>query len=257
MELIDVNSVGVKTANNPCDVKTLSPPKTATNAQTTNQDGNVSTRVYLYSDMCLILGTRDYFTLRSLLLNPTSSFFYSKAQAPRKCNWKLSSFGLKTKTDPNAGGGSIVSEYLSAEILFRLLNYQDLITEMGVVYKAYGGNIADFLLGFSNNGRKFNVGVSVARAMGYPSESVFDLDQARRLMVKKLNGLIVARSGVVKSQRFYASIVHFIAQSSRIADLLYEAWEEQPAEYKDDLIVLCTVCEGGFTCAYENCEQCK
>jgi hypothetical protein len=41
------------------------------------------------------------------------------------------------------------------------------------------------------------VGVSVTRAMGYPSPDVFDLDSARRLLQKKLFGILRAREGLV------------------------------------------------------------
>lgn len=68
------------------------------------------------------------------------------------------------------------------------------------------------------------LGVSVTRAMGFPSDESFTLEMARHLLLKKLNGLIIARNTVVDSQSFYRSILHIWCQSETVAELLREAY---------------------------------
>lgn len=179
------------------------------------------------------------------------------ATAARSCSWNLCNLATKARYTANAGGNSIVSEFLSVETLARLFTCVDIKTEMEISYKVYGSKIADYLITIAVETQNIRVGVSVARAMHHLDHSMFTDQEADRLMYKKLEGLIIARQATSRCDRYYASIVHFQAQSEFIAVKLRSAWDRLPAEIRDDIIVLVTVCDGsGFKCIYEECETC-
>lgn len=68
------------------------------------------------------------------------------------------------------------------------------------------------------------IGISVTRAMGYPKVEHFTLEDAIKLLNKKLYGLIVARNCVDDKHSFFKSILHVWAQSETIANLLRQAF---------------------------------
>lgn len=99
------------------------------------------------------------------------------------------------------------------------------------------------------------VGVSVTRAMGFPSPRKFTYNDAVELINKKLYGLIVARNGVIKEQRFYRSILHIWCQTFRIAALVKKAFKNLESydfglNVKTDIAVFLTVCN--HKCIYTN-----
>lgn len=92
------------------------------------------------------------------------------------------------------------------------------------------------------------VGVSVARAMGYPTPSKFTPEMACKLLYKKLYGLIVARNGVVKSQSFFKSILHIWCQYANVVRLLRDAFakldnNDYGLDVKGVLMLQLTVCD--------------
>mmetsp|Transcript_2582 Transcript_2582/g.5237 ORF Transcript_2582/g.5237 Transcript_2582/m.5237 type:complete len:253 (+) Transcript_2582:148-906(+) len=148
--------------------------------------------------------------------------------------------------EPNAGGASVVSEALSAEYMCRRFNATGIVTEMQIPYFSPDWKKVDYLTTIYNE----RVGVSVTRAMGYPSPSVFTEEDAVRLCKKKLTGLVVARSGIVPSVGYSRSILHCWCQDRRIAELMAEAFrafiadanEEARASF-NNIVVLLTVAE--------------
>lgn len=95
---------------------------------------------------------------------------------------------------------------------------------------------------------KNRVGVSVARAMGYPTSDRFTSGMASRLLYKKLYGLIVARNAVVKEQSFFKSILHIWCQDLNIAQLLREAFanlddNDYGLDVKGVLLLQLTICD--------------
>ena len=95
--------------------------------------------------------------------------------------------------------------------------------------------------------RDERVGVSVARAMGYPTSEFFTLESAARLLHKKLYGLIVARNAVIKSQSFTKSILHIWCQDASIAQLLQTAYSnldnnDYGLDVKGVVILQLTIC---------------
>jgi hypothetical protein len=88
------------------------------------------------------------------------------------------------------------------------------------------------------------VGVSVTRAMGFPTVDEFTYEDGLRLLYKKLHGLVIARwvvrrsgmwalpegaltvihpgrrAGVTEVQRFEKSILHCFCQDARVAEIM-------------------------------------
>lgn len=148
--------------------------------------------------------------------------------------------------EPNAGGASIVSEALSAEYMVRRFNATEVMTEMRIPYFSPDWKKVDYLTTIYNE----RVGVSVTRAMGYPTPDLFTEEDAARLCRKKLTGLVVARSGIVPSVGYSRSILHCWCQDHRIAHLMATAFqefltnaEEEEAMSYNNIIVLLTVAE--------------
>lgn len=133
----------------------------------------------------------------------------------------LSLLALRVLLLPNAGGNSVQSEVLSAEMFVRYFGASKIKTEMELVYY-FQSKIADFTLCI--DGRW--MGVSVTRAMGWPNEDRFTLDSAIILLTRKIYGLIVARNGISVDDSFYTSIIHVWCQSRRIQTLVREAYEQ-------------------------------
>lgn len=96
------------------------------------------------------------------------------------------------------------------------------------------------------NGQR--VGVSVTRAMGFPTPDRFTNEDAINLLRKKLYGLIVSRNCVLPHLAFFKSILHVWCQSHEIADKLKRAYENLDIDdfgldIKGVVILLLTVCE--------------
>jgi hypothetical protein len=149
----------------------------------------------------------------------------------------LTANAFRVSTEVNAGGASIVSEALSAEVLSLLYNAQGLRTEMEVQYLFPGWSMVDYVVEMFGS----RVGVSVTRAMGYPHESTFGVDEAQRLLNKKLTGLVTARRNMGKRDSFQKSVLHVFAQSERVANLLYEQFHLLDMDVRNNVVVLCTV----------------
>ncbi|CAM9894353.1 unnamed protein product [Discosporangium mesarthrocarpum] len=141
-------------------------------------------------------------------------------------------------TEPNAGGHSVVSEALSMEYLARRFGARDVITEMAINYWSFNWKKVDFICTLQGH----RIGVSVTRAMGYPSPFEFNSTDAERLLHKKLHGLIVARSGISEEQRHLKSILHCWCQDGRIARLMLEAFESMNDDtITENVAVLLTI----------------
>ena len=143
----------------------------------------------------------------------------------------------------NAGGKSTLSEMMSIEYFTRVLNAQDILLEMEVEYWI-DYKMVDFICTVPQYGR---IGVSVTRAMGYPSSDKFTPDHALHLLRKKLYGLIVSRNGVTKKHSFFRSILHIWCQTEEIAIFLQNAYESFDIEdygldIKGVVILQLTIC---------------
>eukprot|EP01156_Anaeramoeba_ignava_P022705 Anaeramoba_ignava/c20961_g1_i1.p1 GENE.c20961_g1_i1~~c20961_g1_i1.p1 ORF type:complete len:512 (-),score=163.97 c20961_g1_i1:1329-2864(-) len=149
----------------------------------------------------------------------------------------LCSDSLKILNTPNAGGNSIISETLSNEILFRSFNSKLLATEMEIIYYPTG-KITDYAVKIHDT----NFGVSVTRAMKYPPNSPYTEEDAKRLLKKKLEGVIASTKLAIKP-KFKKQILHIWAINSQAAESLEKAYADIDPEIKSNTIVLVTIAE--------------
>jgi hypothetical protein len=145
----------------------------------------------------------------------------------------------------NAGGGSQLSEALSIHYFSERFHARRFVFENDIEYWIQY-KMADFLC--SIEGRR--VGVSVTRAMGFPSPENFTEEDANRLMYSKMHGLVIARSGVSERHEFSVSILHCWCQTERIASLVKKAYEKVVMEDESNtlyqVIVLLSICPDDF-----------
>lgn len=153
--------------------------------------------------------------------------------------------------EPNAGGKSVVSEALSMEYMHRRFCAHDVITEMEIKYWSRNWKKVDFICSVSTvGGACERVGVSVTRAMGYPDYRAFTLEDAVRLLRKKLYGLVVAKAGVDELHHYGCSILHVWCQHRTVAERMAEAFAllqaeegEEGSVLSEDIAVVLTVAE--------------
>ncbi len=135
----------------------------------------------------------------------------------------LNEVAYKSLTIDNAGGSSAYSEALSIEYFIRKFGARDVIYENQVSYWIKF-KMCDFICAI--NGER--IGISVTRAMCYDSgrkvgttqdhheNKPFTNDDAFVLLKKKIEGLIIAKTGVSECHSFYKSILHIWCQSEHI-----------------------------------------
>ncbi|XP_065183387.1 AAC-rich mRNA clone AAC4 protein-like [Sycon ciliatum] len=151
---------------------------------------------------------------------------------------RLCAAAERMRSTPNAGGSSVISEVLSYELLKRYANAELDRTEMEVTYFPEGGSIVDYTCFVQN----CTVGVSVTRAMKFQGQ--YTVDDAERLLVKKLLGLRRAARNCLCGH-WSKALLHVWAASPRVAALVQHAyWDLLPAEMRDNALVLVTVANG-------------
>ena len=143
----------------------------------------------------------------------------------------------------NAGGHSEISEALSIHYFVKTFGAKDVLYEKQIEYYI-DYKMVDYVATIENR----RVGVSVTRAMSYPSPDRFTHEDALALLHKKIYGLIVSRNSVTDRHSFFKSVLHVWCQSHRIAWILREAYSSLDiADYgldvKGSLILILTVCE--------------
>lgn len=144
-------------------------------------------------------------------------------------------------TTANAGGNSIISEAMSVEFLIKAFtngNYTNkIITEMEIDYIVNDWKPCDYMIHIN----KILIAVSVTRAMSHYNPNNYTLDMANKLLIKKLNGLVLARTGVHKHHYFTKSILHVWCQTEQIVKLINQAFDDLDPDYKNGIALICTV----------------
>jgi hypothetical protein len=156
---------------------------------------------------------------------------------------------------PNAGGGSLLSEAFSAEVLTRIVfPHASLIaTEMDIAYSKPDSPKADYVLEWSTH----RLAVSVTRAFGYNQRTgdatgEFVLARAKQLMAKKLNGIKHARLNM-NIKGVHQSVLHVLVPDRDIKRLCLVAWSQinrgGRACLADNTILVVTIVKEGWVYA--------
>lgn len=159
-----------------------------------------------------------------------------KYQLPSYSN--LSSCSLESIEIENAGGKSNISEMYSIDLFLKRHGGKEFIFEKQVKYWI-DYKMVDFICTIKDE----RVGVSVTRAMGYPILEEFGEENAKILLNKKINGLVIARNSVIESQNFSRCILHIWCLNNKIAELIQDCYKDMDNLQTDSgLLLLLTVC---------------
>lgn len=160
---------------------------------------------------------------------------------PKKTLHNLSEGARKILTLPNAGGNSVFSEVFSYEILSNVFGLRLVHTEMELRYWPSGGKLTDYSV--VTRGGAY-VGVSVTRAMLWPQKTAYDLEDADRLLDKKLEGIVQSSRNVYPKFHRGTQILHILAESPAIADTLCERlYQRQTSPHYSSTFVVLTTCQ--------------
>lgn len=151
----------------------------------------------------------------------------------------LTAGGQEIITDGNAGGSSIMSEVFAYEVLARCELAVLLKTETEVVYDTQS-KITDLLVEIDGH----KVGVSVTRAVGFPFEDPYTVEQARNLLEGKLSDIQLSSESVSAQDAWVKQILHVIAYAPMHADSLAAAFDMIDPAIKADTILWVTISEG-------------
>lgn len=153
----------------------------------------------------------------------------------------------------NAGGESEISEMYSIHYFSENYSASDFIFEEQVNYWIRYKKV-DFICNIKIAGENERVGVSVTRAMAYPTFEDFTEEKAYRLLDKKLLGLIVANNSLDEKERYLSSFLHIWCQDISMAQTLKTCYEKM--NFNDynldyhDITLIITVTND--PCIYQN-----
>lgn len=152
---------------------------------------------------------------------------------------RLTAGGQEMLAEGNAGGSSLYSEVFAFELLARCELAPLLKTETEVKYDGPGA-ITDLLVEI--DGEK--IGVSVTRAVAFPFDDPYTVEQAGELLERKLADILESTGHVAAVDRWQKQILAVIAYAPGHADSLAAALEQIPEETRADTIVWILVTGG-------------
>ncbi|CAB4380593.1 unnamed protein product [Rhizophagus irregularis] len=157
--------------------------------------------------------------------------------------WNIES--NKMKCQPNAGGGSFLSEIFSCEIITRILDVQLFKTEMEIKYFFINRPMTDYLINFRHP-YNLTLGVSVTRA--YAHKRKFTKFDAYRLLTKKLAGINSSTKNITNA-RIWKQILHIWCPSGKVAKVVKKVYNKLDEKLKSNTVVIVTIvnCKWVFT----------
>ncbi|KAI8143252.1 hypothetical protein BJV82DRAFT_578953 [Fennellomyces sp. T-0311] len=189
---------------------------------------------FSYSDMSIHVARQSLTDFATTLLSrPTASTIVT-ANVDVHGSWV--DFGQPSQrvlSTPNAGGPSIMSEALSAELMDRLFGIRKILTETEVKYSTHGP-ITDYAC-YSATSQA--LGVSVTRAMAYGRR--FTTKDAIRLMLKKVHGVNKSNKSV-ENYKFERQILHVWAANGTDAAIVRRVCAKIPGYIRSNTIILIT-----------------
>lgn len=154
-------------------------------------------------------------------------------QVPHLLSMDLCGGAKRMLETPNAGGSSLWSEVMSFEILHLLFHVELLHTEMELEYVPCS-KITDYSVRLYQH----ILGVSVTRAQKY--RGTFGLEDARRLLERKLFGVVCSTRNVINTE-WKRQFLHVFVEKPRYLLPLKQAYQEMPRDLRDNTICLFTV----------------
>jgi len=160
---------------------------------------------------------------------------------------KLTDGGREILHDGNAGGSSILSEVFAFEMLARCDGAVLLKTETEVVYDT-PAKITDMVVAI--DGQK--VGANPTRAVGFPFEAPYTVEQAKTILEKKLSDINSSSATVSAGDRWVKQILTVFAYADSHVEPVETAWEAIDPALRANTIVIVTVTDGNDQFIYSN-----
>jgi hypothetical protein len=160
---------------------------------------------------------------------------FTDADIPR-----LSAGAREILAEGTAGGSSEHSEAFSFEILHRCEGALLVKSETEIVYDPIESAKTDILVEIDGH----LIGVSVTRAVGFPREDPYTVEQARALLERKLMDILESSANVVPEDRWVKQILHVIAYAPMHAESMRAAWDAVDPSLRADTILFVTISDG-------------
>lgn len=159
----------------------------------------------------------------------------------------LTEGGQEMLAEDNAGGSSLYSEVFAFEVLHRCELAGLTKTETEVDYDREGP-LTDVLVTIDGTA----IGVSVTRAMSYPFDDPYPVEQARDLLDRKLADILESSANVSEADRWHKQILAVVAYGPDHADAIETALADVDPEIVADTIVWVIVTGGADAFIYCN-----
>ena len=153
---------------------------------------------------------------------------------------ELSVGGAEVLADGNLNAGSLHSEVMAYEALYRCELAELIKTEAEVIYENPDGKKTDFVVWI--DGRK--VGVSVVRAYHYPPSNPYTVAEATTVLNGKLSDIPLSAANATPQDAWVRSMLHVVAYDSSYADSIETAWAALDDTVRADTILVVTVTDG-------------
>ena len=158
----------------------------------------------------------------------------------------LTEGGRTILDEGNAGGSSLFSELFSYEVLARCEGAALLKTESNIVYDTEG-SITDYLVQFDET----KIGVSVTRVFSFPRDAAFNPENARGLVIRKLEDVLESSANVSAGDAWTKQVLHLMTDTDEGAAGLQTLIPNIDAAIRADTIIVITVTNGDDTPIYE------
>ena len=159
---------------------------------------------------------------------------------------QLSGGAKKVHDDGNLGGNSLYSEIFAYEVVHRC-ELADLVkTEGEIAYQNVMGKKTDLLVTIDG----LSIGVSVTRAVGFPKDAPYTVEQAKLLLEDKLADIQLSSANVSAADGWEKQILLILAYADEHASALQQALAQVDAATKADTVVWVTLTDGNDAFIY-------
>lgn len=161
---------------------------------------------------------------------------------------RLSAGAQEILAEGTVGGSSEYSEAIAFEVLHRCEGAALLASESEILYDDPMGTRTDLLVELDGH----RVGVSVTRAMGFPRDAPYPVEQALTLLERKLEDILASTANVADAHLWVKQVLHVVAYSPMHAESMRMAWDMVDAATRADTILWITVTDGEDAFIYDN-----
>lgn len=160
----------------------------------------------------------------------------------------LRTLAQKRYSGPNAGGSSKCSEAMSMQTLFDCEGLLGLKTELEIAFTVQG-QTTDWLGEIGGT----KVGVSVSRAYQGPSDDTYTVEDADKLLKKKLGGINESTQNVAPADKWKKQVLHIWTLQPKWVATLKQAWEALDPALKADTVIVVTIEQGSTAITADTC----